>query len=178
MSSIRSLACACGRLALEVAGPPIASVECCCDSCREAGARLARLPGAQPLLGAHGATRFVLQRKDRVRFVRGAQQLRQFRLAPGAGTRRVVAACCNTPVFMEFKGGHWLSLYGGLWRDGALPPLQMRTMTGDLQDPSALPDDVPNLRRQSLSFYAKLMKAWIAMGFRVPKIAVAGDLHA
>lgn len=176
MSSIQALACACGQFAADVEGAPIASVECCCDSCREAGARLARLPGARPVLTVYGGTHFVLQRKDRIRFVRGAHHLRQFRLAPEAGTRRVVAACCNTPVFLEFKGGHWLSLYAGLWRDGA-PPLQMRTMTGDLDDPSALPDDVPNLKRQSLSFYAKLMKAWIAMRFRVPQVAVAGDLH-
>lgn len=176
MSPIHSLACACGQLGLEVEGAPIASVECCCDSCREAGARLARLPGARPVLGPHGATRFVLQRKDRIRFLSGTQHLKQFRLAPGAGTRRVVATCCNTPVFLEFKGGHWLSLYGGLWRDGAPPPLEMRTMTGDLDDASALPDDVPNLKRQSLAFYAKLMKAWIAMRFRAPQIDVAGDL--
>jgi len=176
MTPTRHLACACGRFALEIEGEPIASVECCCDSCREAGARLARLPVAHPTLDPRGATRFVLQRKDRLRFVSGAQHLRQFHLRPGAGTRRVIAACCATPVFLEFKGGHWLSLYGGLWRDDALPPLQMRTMTGDLEDPSILPDDVPNHRRQSLSFFAKLMTAWIAMGFRAPKIAVAGDL--
>lgn len=177
MSPIQHLACACGRFALDVEGAPIASVECCCDSCREAGARMARLAGAPRVLNEHGGTGFVMQRKDRVAFVAGAEHLKQFRLAADSGTRRVLATCCNTPVFLEFKGGHWLSLYAGLWRDGALPPLEMRTMTGDLADPSALPDDVPNHRRQSLRFFAKLMQAWIAMGFRVPKIEVAGDLR-
>lgn len=178
MSSSQSLACACGRFNLLVQGDPITSVECHCDSCRAAGARLGKLPCARSMLGPQGGTRFVLYRKDRVRFTAGADQLREFRLSPGAGSRRVLASCCNTPVFLEFKGGHWLSLYAALWRDGMLPPLEMRTMTGDLADASFLPDDVPNLRNQSLSFFAKLLKAWIAMGFRSPAIEVKGEIRA
>lgn len=174
----QTLSCTCGEVRLAVEAAPIASVECCCNSCREAGTRLARLPAAAPVLSPFGATRFELHRKDRVRVLAGEDRLGEFRLLPGAKTRRVVATCCNTPVFLEFKGGHWLSLYGSLWPEGTLPPLQMRTMTGDLPDPSVLPDDVPNARSQSLSFFAKLLGAWIAMGFRSPKVAVAGTVHA
>lgn len=110
--------------------------------------------------------------------MRGADHLKEFRLAPRAGTRRVVACCCNTPVFLEFKGGHWLSLYAGLWPEGTLPPLELRTMTADLPDASVLPNDVPNLKQQSLGFYWRLFRAWVAMGFRSPKIAVNGEIHA
>lgn len=177
MPPTHRLGCACGALELIVSERPIASVECCCDSCRAAGARLERLPGAKSVVDRHGATRFVLYRKDRIRFTACVDHLKPFRLSAGAGSRRVVASCCNAPVFLEFKGGHWLSLYGGLWPEGTLPPLEMRTMTGDLADASILPGDVPNLERQSLSFYAKLLKAWIAMGFRSPRIVVKGDIH-
>jgi hypothetical protein len=52
-------------------------------------------------------------------------------------------------VFLEFAGGHWLSLYACLWPEHDLPPMTERTMTADLADPSTLPDDVPNQRRQS-----------------------------
>jgi len=172
------LACACGRLNLSVRGNPITSVECHCDSCRAAAARLEKLPCARSMLDPRGGTRFVLYRKDRVQFTAGTDQLKEFRLSTGAATRRVVATCCNTPVFLEFEGGHWLSLYGGLWPDGTLPPLEMRTMTGDLPDASVLPSDVPNLKRQSGVFFAKLLKAWIAMGFRSPRIAVGGEIRA
>jgi hypothetical protein len=174
----QTLSCTCGqvRLAVEAAGP-IASVECCCTSCREAGSRLARLPGAVPVLSSFGATRFELYRKDRVRVLGGEGRLGEFRLSPKARTRRVVATCCNAPVFLEFEGGHWLSLYGSLWPEGTLPPLQMRTMTADLPDPSVLPSDVPNARGQSLSFFAKLLGAWVAMGFLAPKVKVASTLH-
>jgi hypothetical protein len=170
VTTTRHLRCACGRVELDVEGTPILSAECCCKSCRTAGARLQSLPGAAPLLGEHGTTRFELYRKDRVRFLAGTDLFAELRLAPGARTRRVVATCCNTPVFLDFEKGHWLSLYGGLWPTGSLPRLEMRTMKSDLSDPGVLPDDVPNARRQSLAFFAKLLGAWVAMGFRTPKL--------
>lgn len=172
------IGCTCGKVQLEVSSAPMMSVECCCNSCRQAGARLEKLPGAKPVVHANGATPFVFHRKDRVRIVRGADHLKEFRLTPQAGTRRVVASCCNTPVFLEFKGGHWLSLYAGLWPKGTLPPLELRTMTGDLPDASVLPNDVPNLKQQSLVFFWRLFRAWAAMGFRSPKITVNGEIHA
>lgn len=174
----QTLSCTCGQVRLAVETAPIASVECCCTSCREASARLARLPGAVPALGPFGTTRFELHRKDRVRVLADEENLSEFRLTPKSKTRRVIATCCNTPVFLEFKGGHWLSLYGTLWPKGTLPPLQMRTMAGDLPDPSVLPDDVPNARSHSLSFFAKLLRAWVAMRFRSPKVAVGGAVQA
>jgi hypothetical protein len=177
MTQTTQLHCACGQVDLEVVGAPIISAECCCNSCRAAAARLQTLPGIPPMLGPHGETRFVLYRKDRVRFLKGVEHLKDLRLTPKAKTRRAVATCCNTPVFLDFQGGHWLSLYGSLWPAGALPPLALRTMTSDLPDASVLPEDVPNYKRQSVSFFAKLFGAWVAMGFRSPKIAANGVLH-
>jgi hypothetical protein len=178
MTEKTELGCACGKVRMEVEGPHIMSAECCCNSCREAGARIGALPGAAPVVDEKGATRFEIYRKDRVRFTSGAEHLKEFRLTPRSKTRRVVAACCNTPLFLEFQSGHWLSIYGGLWPDDALPPLEMRTMAMDLPDASVLPDDVPNARRQSASFMWKLLAAWAAMGFRTPKIQVNGAINA
>lgn len=179
MDRVTHLACACGQVRLDVEKAPIVSTECYCTSCRAAGRRFEALDAAPRILSDDGGTRFVLYRKDRVRFVAGAEHLREFRLEADSPTRRVVAVCCNTPVFLEFKGGHWLSLYAGLWSRGALPPLQLRTMTSDLPAGTVLPADVPNGRRQSFSFFAKLLGAWIAMGFRSPKITVVnGRLEA
>lgn len=170
------LNCQCGKVRLVLEGPPILSAECCCTSCRTAAGTLQRLPGAPRLLSAHGTTRFVLYRKDRARLASGVEHLREHRITPRSPTRRVVAACCNTPLFLEFRGGHWLSLYGGLWPAAALPPLEMRTMASDLPDPSVLPDDVPNARTQSLAFFARLLVAWAAMGFRAPPLPAMREL--
>jgi len=176
MSSSQAVACKCGQVRLQVDGPHIASVECLCSSCRKAGATLGELPGAPKILNEYGATRFVVQRKDRVRFLSGTEHLKEYRLSPDAGTRRVVATCCNSAILLDLKGGHWFSLYGAVWPEGTLPPLELRTMTGDLDDPGKLPNDVPNLKQHSLGFYGRLLGAWIAMGFRNPKLTVGGTL--
>ena len=176
MTQITALACACGKFQLEAERAPIISTECHCNSCRTAGARLQAAHAARPILEANGGTRFVLYRKDRIRFLGGAELLKEFRLAPTSPTRRVVASCCNTPVFLEFENGHWLSLYSGLWPQGTLPPTDLRTMTSDHPNRTALADDVPSGKRQTALFYAKLLGAWIAMGFKSPKISVGGTL--
>tara|TARA_R110002096_G_scaffold436100_2_gene667771 strand:- start:22052 stop:22468 length:417 start_codon:yes stop_codon:yes gene_type:complete len=118
----------------------------------------------------NGGTPFILYRKDRIAALQGTEHLSEFRLTPKSKTRRVIATCCNTPVFLEFQGGHWLSLYGCLWPEGSAPPPDLRTMTSDLPADSSLPDDILNCKRQSGRFMLKLLGAWIAMGFRVPKI--------
>ncbi|MGJ7900985.1 GFA family protein [Lysobacter sp. 1R34A] len=172
------IGCACGRTRMEASGAPILVSECLCDSCRAAAARLAALPGAVDRLTAYGATPCAEYRKDRIRIVSGAEHLAEFRLSADAGTRRVVATCCNTPVFLELKGAHWLSVYLHLWPPHTRPTAQLRTMVGDLDDASRLPDDLPNLKSQSLWFYAKLLAAWIAMGLRNPRIEVKEKLDA
>jgi len=104
MSKTTSISCACGQTCLELQGDPILVSECLCDSCRTAADRLAMLPGAKSVLTSYGATPSAEYRKDRVRILSGADRLREFRLSAHAGSRRVVATCCNTPVFLEMKG--------------------------------------------------------------------------
>jgi hypothetical protein len=166
------LTCTCGKTALTVSGPPIMVVECCCTSCRTAAARF---PGAPLRLGPQGQTHYVMQRKDRVTLPPAAS-MAEMRLTPSSKTRRVVTTCCHTPLFAEFQGGHWLSLYASLWPADSRPAPQMRTMAGDLPDPSVLPADIPNSHSQSPRFMWNLLAAWVAMGFRAPKVAVAGRL--
>jgi hypothetical protein len=177
MAGLSSLTCKCGQFKMQVEGTHIASVECLCTSCRKAGRVLSSLTGAPRIVDEKDATPYVMHRKDRLRILSGAEHLKEYRLSPNAGTRRVVATCCNTPVFTEVKGGHWLSLFALLWPDSGRPPIEMRTMTGDLADPAQLPNDVPNLKRHSMAFYGRLFGAWVQMGFRNPKIAVSGELN-
>lgn len=172
MADTTQLSCACGAFALEVSGAPLITTECHCHSCRESGVRLGTLPAARPVLSANGGTQFVLYRKDRVRFLKGEEHLATFRLRPASPTRRVVARCCNTVAFLEFKGGHWLSFYSGLWPAGGAPAPAIRTMTSDVPAGQHLSDDVPSGRLVTAGFYARLLGAWIAMGFRSPDIDI------
>ncbi|MFY0663137.1 MAG: hypothetical protein JXQ97_00815 [Natronospirillum sp.] len=174
-----TLNCTCGQVVLAVQGKPIISAECLCADCQNAGAFLQSLPSAPPTLDHNGATRFVLYRKDRVQCLQGQNALREHRLSEDSPTRRVVATCCNTPMFLEFTNGHWLSIYGGLWPVADLPTLEIRTMTRSRPEGVVLPADVPNPSTHTLSFYWKLFQAWAAMRFRTPKVDfVNGDINA
>lgn len=161
--------CRCGAVAFEAVGAPILTVVCHCESCQEAGRRFEEIAGVPPVLKADGGTDFIMHRKDRVCCVRGGELLREHRLKPESSTRRMVAGCCNSAMFAEFAGGHWLSLYRDRFCDGA-PPLEMRVMTGDRRKDVKLPGDMPNYATHSAKFMWKLLSAWIAMGFRVPKV--------
>ena len=178
MAETTKIGCVCGQTRLEVEGTPIVSVECCCTSCRTAGDRMQSFEGAPRTLTDYGTTPFVMYRKDRICFLAGIESLKSFRLSSEHSSKRVIASCCNTPVYLELKGGHWLSLYGGLWPEGAMPAPVMRTMASDLPKGATLPGDIPNAKKQSLGFFAKLFGAWVAMGFRNPKTPNTGEINA
>lgn len=174
-----SITCGCGQVVLNVQGAPIVSAECLCIDCQKAGEFLQGLPGAPEILDDNAATRFVLYRKDKVWCESGQSCLREHRLSTHSKTRRVVATCCNTPIFLEFTHGHWLSIYGGLWPVGTLPELEIRTMTRDRPKGVEFSDDVPSPNTHTASFFAKLFGAWVAMRFRSPKVDyVSGKIDA
>jgi hypothetical protein len=169
------LTCRCGKVHIAITGAPILSAECECDSCRKGGAYLASLPGGKPVAGPTGGTHYVLCRKDRVQFTAGAEHLVGYRLTDKSHTRRVVAGCCNTPLFVEFEQGHWLSMFADLWPAAVRPRAEMRTMVSDLPAGTTLPTDIPNHKTQSVGFFVKLLGAWVAMGFKVPAIVVPNE---
>lgn len=168
----QTITCTCGRCRIDLTGRAIIAAECHCDSCRTAGDRLEALPGATTHRAATGGVPFVMWRKDRVTIAAGEDALAEFRLSPSATTRRVVATCCNTPMFLDFKAGHWVSLYALRWPEATRPAPELRTMTKDLGEGRAdLPHDIPNPPSHTTGFMLRLVGAWIAMGFRVPQVA-------
>ena len=96
--------------------------------------------------------------------------MREYRLTPASKTRRVVATCCNAPIFLEFSGGHWLSIYKDRFAKADQPALDMRTMTRDRRPGVEFTDGLPSYKTHSGRFMWKLLTAWAAMGFRAPKI--------
>jgi len=162
-----TIACSCGEVRFEASGAPIVTATCHCHSCQAAGAGFAALTGAPRVLSADdGGTEFVLYRKDRLVCLQGEALLRAYRLTPKAATRRVLAGCCSSPMFLEFKGGHWLSLYRDRFGADA-PAVEMHTMTSDLPDNAILTSGLPSSKTQSIGFMWRLFVAWAAMGFRV-----------
>jgi hypothetical protein len=165
-----SATCQCGKVKFEAIGPPILTGACYCTSCQQAGRRFEALLSAPPVLDPDSGTSYVLYRKDRVQCVTGQEVLREHRLKPESPTRRVVATCCNSVMFLDVTVGHWLTMYRNRFLTGA-PPLEMRLMTKERRADVELADDVPNYSGRSGKFMLKLVTAWIAMGFRRPEIS-------
>lgn len=153
-------------------------VECCCNSCREAGERFLAFTPEASTFAENGTVPFVMQRNDRVSITSGMQHLAVHRLNEQATTSRVLATCCKTPLYLQMKGGHWVSIYGTLWQGDQRPAPQMRTLTIDCPDEAALSTDIPNLKTHSLAFYWRLFKAWAGMGFRERRTEIERSIDA
>ena len=166
----RTASCQCGAVTLELTGKPIVAATCYCQSCQTAGAAFESLAGAPAVVGADGGTPYVLMRKDRLAWLSGTGQLEEHRLTPDSPTRRFVARCCNSPIALEFTKGHWLSVYSARLPEDERPAAEMRTIVGDRPAGVELPGDIPNYRTPSGKFLWRLLRAWIAMGFRAPPI--------
>ncbi len=161
--------CPCGQTSLELLGAPILSATCYCESCRTAGRQLEEAEGAPPVVRADGGVDYCLYRKDRVRVVTGGAHLSERRLAPASPTRRLVATCCHAPLVLDFTPGHWLSVYRDRI-DGEVPAPEMAVNTEDAPEGTELPEGLPAHPRTPARFLLKLLGAWVAMGFRRPKL--------
>ncbi|WP_332817179.1 GFA family protein [Sphingopyxis sp.] len=166
----RTASCQCGAVTLEMVGKPIVAATCYCHSCQKAGKAFAALTGASGVVGADGGTPYLLVRKDRIAWLSGSDELEEHRLQPDAPTRRFVSRCCNSPMFLEFTKGHWLSIYSARIPEGERPQAEMRTIVKDRPDGVELADDIPNYATPSGKFMWRLLTAWVAMGFRAPPL--------
>lgn len=167
--------CQCGEVSISAAGNPIVSSACYCSDCQAAGHEIEQLPDAPRLVSNDGGTLAVLFRKDRVKIVQGSNFLHEHRLTPDSPTRRVVATCCNSAMFLDYTKGFWLSIYTDRFASDA-PALQMRTMVKERPKGVTLKNDVPNYESFSGKFMVKLMLAWASMGFRSPELGAMPTL--
>ncbi len=162
--------CACKKVRFEVINKPIITVACYCDSCQVASKYLESLPQAPSLTEEDGSTHFVMYRKDRVECTKGQDLLREYKLTPESPTRRIIASCCNTPMFLEFKDGHWLSMYMNQFDENGHLPIETRTMTKYRREGVEFNDTIPSPESHTVMFMVKLMIAWAKMGFKTPKV--------
>ncbi len=152
--------CRCGTVTLELSAQPIEKTSCHCSSCIEAGEVLEKLPNGEAILDESGGVSYVLFRKDAIRCTAGREYLREHRLTAGSLTRRVVAVCCSTFMFLDFTKGHWVSVHRDRIEDAGV--IAHATFQN----------------RQSPMFLLRLLAAWAGMGFRNPKIDfVDGQLN-
>lgn len=107
--------------------------------------------------------------------LKGKESLIGYRLNSKSPTRRVVAACCNSLMFLEFQNGHWLSIYGERFEKKDQPPIEISTMTEDRGEDVKFSDDTPSPKTHSFKFMWKLFSAWMFMGFKSPPTEVDNE---
>jgi hypothetical protein len=155
--------CSCGGVELEAVGRPIVSAVCYCDDCQRGSGQIEALPNAGAVRDPDGGTAYVLFRQDRLSCSKGTDLLRSYKLRETSATNRVVAACCNSAMFVNFdRGPHWVSAYRARFH-GDLPPLQLRICTKFKPGGVNLPDDVPTYRGYPPKLIAQLLAARVAM---------------
>src|SRR5688500_16004107 len=143
MPEQRLAQCACGSVQLQLQGAPIHCLICYCDDCQAGGLQIQALsPPPGRVLDADGGSDLLMYHRKRMQCVRGVQLLKPLKLRPGSATNRVVAACCNSAMYLCFDDRRfWVDIYRArLQKCG--PPVQQRIFTSFMRDPSSLPRDV------------------------------------
>jgi hypothetical protein len=156
-------ACACGRVALEAKGRPILTAACYCNDCQAAAREIEALPNAARVRDPDGGTSFIVYRKDRLSWSKGAELLKSHKLKQTSPTKRIVAGCCNSAMVLGFDDGkHWIDVYRARVV-GDAPKIEMRLCTRFKPGGAAFADTVPSYRGYPFRFIARLMSARAAM---------------
>jgi hypothetical protein len=164
MTAAARASCKCGNVEFEAIGSPIMSVICYCDDCQEGSRRVEALPSAPGVQEPDGGTAYLLYRKDRFNCIRGDQLLQNLRLREKSPTKRVIASCCNSAMFLDFEKGHWFSVYRARFANA--PPPQMRIQTRFMPNGTQIRKDIPTYSAFPLKFMAKLALARFDMLLR------------
>ena len=155
--------CACGRVVLAMRGAPIVSVACYCDDCQEGARQIESLPNAAPVKNPDGGTGYLAYRKDRVDCTSGREHLQSLKIRPESATKRVVATCCNSAMYLGFEDSkHWVDVYRSRVQ-GAVPPVQMHICTRYKTVTAENSAGVPGYPGYPFKFVVRLIGARLAM---------------
>jgi hypothetical protein len=155
--------CRCGAVAVAAFGRPIVASACYCTDCQAAARQIATRVDAPNVADPDGGTEYLLFRKDRFSCTEGAVHLQALRLKDNSATRRMIAGCCGSAMYMAFDDfRHWVSAYR-LRFVGDVPPVQMRICakfrtSDETQDPT-----IPSYAGYSPRMMVRLMGSMLAM---------------
>jgi hypothetical protein len=157
--------CSCGAVKLTASTRPIVASVCYCDDCQAAARQIATLAGSSNVADADGGTEYFLFRKDRFSCSEGAEHLRPFRLKDTSATRRMIASCCDSAMYMAFDDSrHWVSAYRARFV-GDVPPLEMRICTKSRTSNEPLDSSIPSYTGYPPSMMVRLLGSRLAMLF-------------
>jgi hypothetical protein len=127
------------------------------------GRQIEALPNAPSVKEQDGGTAYLLFRRDRVRCIKGGSLLRNMKIAEDSPTNRVVAACCNSAMYIGFdEGPFWNSIYRGRFTT-PVPDVEMRVQTKSKPAAAEMDSSVPSYTAIPIKLGFRLTAAWIRM---------------
>ena len=160
--------CRCGAVEVGAWGAPIVVSACYCNDCQEAAQRLAASADLVSAAGADGGTEFMVFRRDRIACTRGADRLRAMRLTDASKTRRMIAGCCATPMYLAFDDKRpWVSAFRASFGPDA-PPVEMRICTRFRRSEEKAEDGLLSHPGYPPAMIVRILAAWPLMLFSRP----------
>ena len=157
--------CRCGAVELAAFGQPIVSSTCYCSDCQAAARQIATQSDAPSVAKTDGGTEYLLFRKDRFSCTEGAAHLRILRLKDTSATRRMIASCCGSAMFMAFDDRrHWVSAYRSRFV-GDVPPVEMCICTKFRTSDETLDPSIPSYAGYPPRMMVRLLGTMLAMAF-------------
>lgn len=160
--------CRCGAVEIGAWAEPIVVSACYCDDCQAAAERLAASANSALAASADSGTEFMLFRRDRIACARGADRLEAMRLTDATKTRRMIAGCCATPMYVAFDDKRpWVSAFRASFGADA-PPVEMRICTRFRRSEDTAEDGLPSHPGYPLALILRILAAWPLMLFSRP----------
>ena len=160
--------CQCGAVEVGAWAEPIMVNTCYCDDCQAAAQQLAASADQPPAPSADGGTEFMVFRRDRIACLAGADRLQAMRLNDGTKTRRMIAGCCATPMYLAFDDKRpWVSAFRAAFGTDA-PPVEMRICTRFRQGQDTAEDGVPSHPSYPPAMIFRILAASARMLFSRP----------
>jgi len=155
------VSCKCGQVKLDVTGKPFMVAGCYCDDCQAGWRRIEALENTAPVLDDRGGIENIYFRQDHIRVVQGEEFLQPFKLKPESPTRRVVANCCNTPMFTSREDYRFMSIVRARFGLDA-PPVEVRYFTRYSPKQPFVSHDVPSYPGVPFRVKMKMLRAHLA----------------
>lgn len=157
--------CRCGAVELAAFGKPIVASACYCRDCQAAARHFAMRADSPTVADLDGGTEYLLFRKDRISCTNGAEHLEALRLKDSSATRRMIANCCGSAMYMAFDDvRHWVSAYRGRFT-GDVPPVEMGICTKFRTSDEPLDSRIPRYAGYAPRLMMRLLGSRLAMVF-------------
>jgi hypothetical protein len=141
---------------------------CYCDDCQAAAQRLAQSASSARASSIDGGTEFMVFRRDRIACTRGADRLQAMRLTAASKTRRMIASCCSTPMYVAFDDKRpWVSAFRAPFGADA-PPVEMQICTRFRRAEEKVEHGLPSHPGYPAAMVVRLLAAWPLMLFSKP----------